>query len=211
MTNTGTLNHDWYRKSGKRKLDLAIGSLALLVFGPAILLVALMVRMVMGSPILFRQQRPGLHGAPFMMLKFRTMHDLRDECGSQLPDERRLTTVGRFLRATSLDELPELWNVLKGDMSLVGPRPLLVEYMRHYTPEQHRRHEVRPGMTGLAQISERNKTTWAKRFAHDLLYVDRCSLWTDLAILAKTPYAMLQGAGGTQAISRLGKYRGPVC
>jgi len=211
MIKTWTVvDHDWYRKWGKRTLDTVVGGLALLVSAPVLMLIALIVRIVIGSPVLFRQQRPGLHGLLFTMLKFRTMHDFRDERGDPVPDEQRLTRVGQFLRATSLDELPELFNVLKGDMSLVGPRPLLVEYMPYYTPEQHRRHEVRPGMTGLAQISERNETTWEKRFAQDLLYVDQCSFWTDLVILAKTPFAMLRGDGGTRARSRLGRYRGPA-
>lgn len=204
------VDHDWYRKWGKRTMDIALGGVALLLLWPLLTLIAFVVRIAIGSPVLFRQQRPGLHGLAFTMLKFRSMHDLRDERGDPLPDEQRLTQVGQFLRAASLDELPELLNVLKGDMSLVGPRPLLVEYMPYYTPEQHRRHEVRPGVTGLAQISERNETTWDKRFAQDVSYVDHCSFWTDLVIMARTPFAMLRGDGGTEATSRLGRYRGPT-
>jgi sugar transferase EpsL len=211
MINTPTaVNRDWYAKWGKRALDAVASCLALLVIWPVIALIAAVVRVAIGSPILFRQRRPGLYGRTFTMLKFRTMRDLYDDRGELLPDEQRVTAVGRLLRAASLDELPELFNVLRGDMSLVGPRPLLVEYMPFYTREQQRRHEVRPGITGLAQINERNSTTWERRFATDLWYVDHCSFRTDLGIIARTPFAILRGDGGTQATSRLGKYRGPA-
>jgi lipopolysaccharide/colanic/teichoic acid biosynthesis glycosyltransferase len=209
MIQTQTGGHgDWYRKWGKRMLDALVSCFALLLLWPVIALIAVVVRSAIGSPVLFRQRRPGQHGRAFTMLKFRTMCDLSDDHGEPLPDEQRVTKLGRLLRATSLDELPELFNVLRGDMSLVGPRPLLVEYMQYYTPEQQRRHEARPGMTGLAQINERNSTTWERRFATDLWYIDHYSFRTDLGIMARTPFAMLRGDGGTQATGRLGKYRG---
>lgn len=142
-----------------------------------------LIRCKIGSPVFFRQVRPGLYGKPFIMVKFRTMTDERGPDGALLPDARRLTSFGRFLRASSLDELPELWNVLKGDMSLVGPRPLLMEYLPLYTPEQARRHEVRPGITGWAQVNGRNSISWADKFALDVWYVDHRSLWLDVRIL----------------------------
>lgn len=204
------VNGDWYSKWGKRTLDALVSCLALLVIWPVIALIAVVVRIASGSPVLFRQRRPGLHGWTFTMLKFRTMRDLYDDRGELLPDEQRVTAVGRLLRVASLDELPELFNVLRGDMSLVGPRPLLVEYMPYYTRDQQRRHEVRPGITGLAQINERNSTTWERRLTTDLWYVDHYSFRTDLGIIVRTPFAILRGDGGTQATSRLGKYRGPA-
>jgi lipopolysaccharide/colanic/teichoic acid biosynthesis glycosyltransferase len=145
-----------------------------------------LVRRKLGSPVLFSQVRPGLHGKPFTMVKFRTMTDERGPDGVLLPDAKRLTDFGRFLRASSLDELPELWNVLRGDMSLVGPRPLLMEYLPLYTPEQARRHEVRPGITGWAQVNGRNAISWADKFALDVWYVDHSSLWLDVKILWRT-------------------------
>jgi len=145
-----------------------------------------MVRRRLGSPVLFRQERPGLHGKPFMMYKFRTMTDQRGADGSLLPDRERLTPFGRFLRSSSLDELPELINVLKGEMSLVGPRPLLMEYLDRYTPEQARRHEVRPGITGWAQINGRNSLNWEEKFKLDVWYVNNCSMLLDFRILLKT-------------------------
>lgn len=167
----------------KRMIDI-LGSLAaLLVLLPVILLVAAAIRWRMGAPVLFRQRRPGLHGQPFEMIKFRTMLNATDAQGRPLPDAERLTALGRFLRAASLDELPELWNVLKGDMSLVGPRPLLMEYLELYSPEQARRHEVKPGITGWAQVNGRNAISWEEKFQHDVWYVDNRSLWLDLKIL----------------------------
>lgn len=167
----------------KRMIDI-LGSLAaLLVLLPVILLVAAAIRWRMGAPVLFRQLRPGLHGRPFEMIKFRTMLNATDAQGRPLPDADRLTGLGRFLRAASLDELPELWNVLKGEMSLVGPRPLLMEYMELYSPEQARRHEVKPGITGWAQVNGRNAISWEEKFRHDVWYVDNRSLWIDLKIL----------------------------
>ena len=167
----------------KRLFDLLLSLGGLLVLALPLLLLWVLVRRKLGSPVLFRQVRPGLQGRPFMMVKFRTMTDERGAEGELLPDARRLTSFGRFLRATSLDELPELWNVLRGEMSLVGPRPLLMEYLPLYSPEQARRHEVRPGITGWAQVNGRNSLSWEERFKLDIWYVDHRSLWLDLRIL----------------------------
>jgi sugar transferase EpsL len=179
----------------KRCLDLALTLPALLIFAPLLLVVALVVRVQLGSPILFRQQRPGLHGAPFLMLKFRTMTDARGLDGALLSDAVRLTPTGRFLRATSLDELPALWNVVRGDLSLVGPRPLLMDYLPLYSPEQARRHDVRPGITGWAQVNGRNALRWHQKFALDVWYVDNRSLWLDIRIIALTIGQVLRRDG----------------
>ena len=170
----------------KRVFDLLAASLALLFLALPLLALAWLIRHKLGSPVLFRQVRPGLYGQPFEMIKFRTMTDERDSSGALLPDAQRLTSFGRFLRASSLDELPELWNVLRGEMSLVGPRPLLMEYLPLYSPEQARRHEVRPGITGWAQVNGRNAISWADKFALDVWYVDHRSLWLDVRILWMT-------------------------
>ncbi|WP_346308538.1 sugar transferase [Limnohabitans sp.] len=167
----------------KRLFDLAASAIGLLLLAVPLALMAWQVRRKLGSPVLFTQVRPGLHGKPFRMVKFRTMTDARDASGALLPDAQRLTPFGRFLRASSLDELPELWNVLRGEMSLVGPRPLLMEYLPLYSPEQARRHEVRPGITGWAQVNGRNAISWADKFALDVWYVDHRSLWLDVRIL----------------------------
>ena len=167
----------------KRIFDLLAASLGLCVLALPLLVLAWQVRRKLGSPVLFTQVRPGLHGRPFRMVKFRTMTDARDTRGALLPDAERLTPFGRFLRASSLDELPELWNVLRGEMSLVGPRPLLMDYLPLYSPDQARRHAVRPGITGWAQINGRNAISWADKFALDVWYVDHRSLWLDLRIL----------------------------
>ncbi|MFN4359200.1 MAG: sugar transferase [Hylemonella sp.] len=167
----------------KRFFDLLLSFGLLLALALPLLLLWGLVRCKLGSPVLFRQVRPGLHGRPFVMVKFRTMTDERGADGELLPDAQRLTSFGRFLRATSLDELPELWNVLRGEMSLVGPRPLLMEYLPLYSPEQARRHEVRPGITGWAQVNGRNALSWDDRFKLDIWYVDHRSLWLDLRIL----------------------------
>ncbi|TYO93233.1 lipopolysaccharide/colanic/teichoic acid biosynthesis glycosyltransferase [Desulfallas thermosapovorans DSM 6562] len=167
----------------KRTMDFLISLIGLIVIFPILAIVAILIRLNMGTPVIFRQVRPGLHGKPFTMYKFRTMKDERDGQGNPLPDEQRLTRLGRFLRATSLDELPELWNVLKGDMSLVGPRPLLMEYLDRYTPEQARRHEVKPGITGWAQVNGRNAVSWEERFKLDIWYVDNWGLRMDIKIL----------------------------
>ena len=179
----------------KRWIDIA-GSLVLLIFlCPVFLCVSFLVWRNIGLPILFRQQRPGLHGKPFTLYKFRTMTDARDADGNLLPDAERLTNFGRFLRRTSLDELPELINVLKGDMSLVGPRPLLMQYLDRYTPKQARRHEVRPGITGWAQINGRNAITWEEKFRLDVWYVDHVSMRLDLEILFRTIWKVLKREG----------------
>lgn len=170
----------------KRLMDLLIAGPALVLLTPLMLLVALAVRLGMGRPVLFRQVRPGRGAVPFALFKFRTMSEALDAEGNPLPDGARLTRLGRFLRRTSLDELPQLVNVLRGDMSLVGPRPLLMEYLPHYTPEQARRHDVPPGITGWAQIHGRNATTWEARLAYDVWYVDHRSLALDLQILWRT-------------------------
>jgi lipopolysaccharide/colanic/teichoic acid biosynthesis glycosyltransferase len=167
----------------KRLFDFVVAALGAIVLSPVIAPVALLVRIKLGNPVLFRQVRPGLHGQPFTLLKFRTMVDAVDSNGSPLPDAQRLTAFGQFLRRWSLDELPELYNVLRGDMSLVGPRPLLVEYLPLYTAEQARRHDVRPGLTGWAQVNGRNAISWDQKFAFDLWYVDHASLSLDLKIL----------------------------
>jgi lipopolysaccharide/colanic/teichoic acid biosynthesis glycosyltransferase len=179
----------------KRTFDLAVALAALLVALPLLVAVAIAVRVGIGSPVFFRQRRPGLQGVPFEMIKFRTMTDARDDSGQPLPDAERLGRVGRFLRATSLDELPELWNVLRGDMSLVGPRPLLMQYLPLYTPEQARRHEVRPGITGWAQVNGRNALDWDSRFRLDVWYVDHRSMRLDLRILALTLLKVVRSDG----------------
>ena len=172
-----------------------LATVGLVLLSPVALVVAVAIRLTMGSPVIFRQVRPGLHGKPFVMYKFRTMLDLRDEQGNLLPDEKRLTRLGKFLRRFSLDEIPELWNVLKGDMSAVGPRPLLMEYLPLYTPEQMRRHEVKPGMAGPVIMSGRNLLSWEEKFNLDVWYVDNLSLRTDLRILALTALKVLKGEG----------------
>ena len=167
----------------KRGFDVVAAAALLLCLCLPLALLALLIRIKLGSPVLFRQQRPGLHGQPFLMVKFRTMTDACGPDGALLPDAQRMTALGRWLRATSLDELPELWNVLKGEMSLVGPRPLLMEYLTLYTAEQARRHEVRPGITGWAQVNGRNAIDWTQRFKLDVWYVDHQTLCLDLRIL----------------------------
>jgi lipopolysaccharide/colanic/teichoic acid biosynthesis glycosyltransferase len=167
----------------KRLFDFFVAAVAVILLSPVIALIALLVRINLGKPVLFRQLRPGRHGQPFTLLKFRTMLDAVDSNGSSLPDAERLTAFGQLLRRWSLDELPELYNVLRGDMSLVGPRPLLMEYLPLYTAEQARRHEVRPGLTGWAQVNGRNAISWDQKFAFDLWYVDHASLSLDLKIL----------------------------
>lgn len=167
----------------KRFVDITGSILGLVLLSPVLLIVWVMVRRDMGSPVLFRQTRPGLNGHPFQMVKFRTMRDATDSSGNPLPDSERLTNFGRFLRSSSLDELPELWNVLRGDMSLVGPRPLLMEYLSLYSPKQARRHEVRPGVTGWAQINGRNSVSWDEKFEFDVWYVNNRTFWLDLKII----------------------------
>ncbi|HOL44574.1 MAG: sugar transferase [Methanothrix sp.] len=179
----------------KRIFDLVGASLLLLLLAPFALIVAILIRLTMGSPVIFRQVRPGLHGRPFVMYKFRTMLELRDAQGNLLPDEQRITWIGRQIRRLSLDEIPELWNVLRGDMSLVGPRPLLMEYIPLYTAEQARRHEVKPGITGWALVHGRNMLDWEEKFRLDIWYVDNHNLWLDLRILALTIWMVLKREG----------------
>jgi sugar transferase EpsL len=176
----------------KRILDIAGAILGLAAFALPIAIIAGLIRLCMGSPVLYRERRPGLHAEPFVLYKFRTMKDLVDASGEPLPDRARITPLGRVLRKTSLDELPQLVNVLKGEMSLVGPRPLKVEYLGLYTPQQARRHEVRPGITGLAQVNGRNVLSWDERFALDVRYVDQKSLALDLRILLQTIVTVLR-------------------
>lgn len=175
-----------YRKYFKRPMDIILSLIALIVLSPILLIVALLVRIKLGSPVIFKQQRPGLNEKIFIMYKFRTMTDERDENGELLPDGIRLTKFGRFLRSTSLDELPELFNILKGDMSVIGPRPLLVEYLPLYDEYQKRRHEVRPGLSGLAQVSGRNAISWEDKFDLDVEYVDNISFFGDWKIIFLT-------------------------
>lgn len=184
-----------YRTFGKRLLDLALTIPALILLTPFFVLLVCLVRFKLGTPIFFFQQRPGLHGRSFIIYKFRTMTDAHDAQGNLLPDEDRLTRFGQFLRSTSLDELPELINVFTGEMSLVGPRPLLMRYLDRYTPEQKRRHEVKPGLTGWAQINGRNATLWTEKFAQDVWYVDHQSLELDLKIIALTAWKVVKREG----------------
>lgn len=179
----------------KRFFDVIASATALVLLSPVILIVAWQVRRKLGSPVFFRQTRPGLNGKPFGMLKFRTMRDAYDENGKPLPDSERITPFGRFLRSTSLDELPGLWNVLKGNMSVVGPRPLLMEYMDYYTEEEMLRHTVRPGVTGLAQVTGRNATTWNDRLRYDVQYVKTQTLWLDIKIIFKTIHQVFKREG----------------
>ena len=188
----------FYRQFGKRALDLGLALPSIVMLAPLGFAVGLLIRVKLGGPVLFRQSRPGRDGRIFELIKFRTMTDARDAGGMLLPDEQRLTRFGRRLRATSLDELPTLWNVVRGDMSLVGPRPLLVQYLDRYTPAQRRRHEVLPGITGWAQIHGRNAITWEDKFERDVWYVENVSLGTDLRILLRT-VAQVLGRRGISA------------
>jgi sugar transferase EpsL len=182
----------------KRLYDCIIACCSMLVLSPLLLVLGLIVRVKFGSPVLFRQERPGLRGRPFILYKFRTMTDVKGNDGGLLPDAERLTRFGRFLRGTSLDELPELFNVLKGDMSLVGPRPLLMQYLDRYTPEQARRHEVKPGITGWAQVNGRNAITWEEKFKLDGWYVDNRSFWLDVKIIFMTIWKIVKREGISQ-------------
>ena len=190
-----------YVRLFKRMFDLGLALLAFALFSPILLVVAILVRIKLGGPVLFLQVRPGRRGQPFRMVKFRSMTDACDATGALLPDAQRLTSFGRFLRASSLDELPELWNVLRGDMSLVGPRPLLMEYLPLYTPEQARRHEVRPGITGWAQINGRNALSWNDKFGLDVWYVEHLSFTLDLRIFFLTFARIARPQGITAAHS----------
>jgi lipopolysaccharide/colanic/teichoic acid biosynthesis glycosyltransferase len=193
----------------KRAVDFTAAMAGSVLLAPVIGALAVLVRKRLGSPVLFRQQRPGLRGRSFELLKFRTMTDARDEEGNLLPDEQRLTAFGQALRSTSLDELPELWNVLRGDMSLVGPRPLLMEYLPRYTSRQARRHEVRPGITGWAQVNGRNAPDWVERLEMDVWYVEHRSFLLDLRILGRTVLAVLRRDGiSTEGHVTAPKFRG---
>ena len=184
-----------YRKFGKRFFDLVLVIPGLILISPMLLLVAIVAKFKIGSPVLFQQERPGIHGKIFKMIKFRSMRNDRDANGELLPDEVRLVPFGKLLRATSLDEFPELWNVIKGEMSLVGPRPLLAKYLDRYNPTQARRHEVRPGITGWAQINGRNAITWEEKFDYDVWYVDNLSFFLDVKILALTVLKVFKRSG----------------
>jgi len=191
-------NPRFYVGRGKRILDLTITIPALILLSPLMGLIAGLVYFKFGPPVLFRQQRPGLHGKPFILYKFRTMTDDRDAQGNLLPDDQRFTGLGRLLRSISLDELPELFNVLRGDMSLSGPRPLLMQYLERYTSDQARRHEVKPGITGWAQVNGRNALTWEEKFKLDVWYVDHQSFWLDLRIILLTLWKILKREGISQ-------------
>ena len=195
----------------KRLMDILLSLTALVILSPVLLATALLVRVKLGSPVIFHQERPGYHEKIFKLCKFRTMTDARDADGALLPDEQRLTRFGKILRSTSLDELPELWNILKGDMSLIGPRPLLVRYLPYYTKDERRRHDVRPGLTGLAQVNGRNALGWEARFAYDLEYVDHLSLGMDLKILFLTAAKVVKRSGtlsgADQVVADFDEYR----
>ena len=182
----------------KRVFDLLLTIPGLILISPMLLLVVILVRIFHGKPVLFRQIRPGYHGKLFTVFKFRTMTEIRDGQGNLLPDENRITSLGKFLRATSIDELPELFNVLRGEMSLVGPRPLLTQYLERYSPEQRRRHEALPGITGWAQVNGRNTLTWEDKFGYDVWYVDHQSLWLDIKIMAITFWKVIRREGISQ-------------
>jgi lipopolysaccharide/colanic/teichoic acid biosynthesis glycosyltransferase len=186
------------RKWSKRVFDVVFAASALLLLAPVLAVVACLVRVKFGAPVFFRQQRPGLHGRPFSILKFRTMTNERDADGRLLPDAQRLTKLGRLIRSLSLDEFPELWNVLKGEMSIVGPRPLLMEYLPLYSRTQARRHDVLPGITGWAQVNGRNEASWPRKFALDVWYIDHQSLWLDVKIIGLTIWTVLRRRGITQ-------------
>lgn len=198
-----------YKRFVKRCLDFLLSLAALIILSPVLLLVAILVRCKLGSPILFKQERPGLHEKIFCMYKFRTMTDAKDADGNLLPDEVRLTKFGKLLRSTSLDELPELFNILKGDMAIVGPRPLLVQYLPRYNERQHRRHDVRPGFTGLAQVNGRNSISWQEKFEWDVKYVEQVSFWTDVKIIAKTVGVVLKRDGiSSETSATMEEFRG---
>ena len=208
-SNTALSNSRYGQRVAKRLFDFVGSAAALIVLSPLILLIALAVRVFLGRPVLFRQVRPGLQGQPFELIKFRTMTDEVDEQGALLPNETRLTRFGRLLRSTSFDELPELWNVLKGDMSLVGPRPLLMEYLQRYTPEQTRRHEVRPGLTGWAQVNGRNALTWEKKFEFDVWYVNHWTLLLDIRIILMTSWQIVSRKGiSAEGHATMPRFRG---
>jgi lipopolysaccharide/colanic/teichoic acid biosynthesis glycosyltransferase len=193
----------------KRLVDITGALSGLILLAPVIFIIGILIRLSMGSPVIFSQVRPGLYGKPFKMYKFRTMTDARDERGYLLPDEQRLTALGNFLRSTSLDELPELWNVFKGEMSLVGPRPLLMEYLDLYTTEQARRHEIKPGITGWAQINGRNSLSWEEKFKMDVWYVDNWNILLDIKIIFMTLLKVVKRDGiSAQGHATMPKFMG---
>lgn len=200
-----------YRLFVKRLLDMVLSGAALIILLPVYLILAVLIRMNLGSPVIFCQERPGRYGKVFKLYKFRTMTDEKDEQGNLLPDEKRLPRFGRILRSTSLDELPELWNIFKGDMSLIGPRPLLVRYLPYYTEEEMHRHDVRPGLTGLAQVNGRNALGWEDRFSYDLEYVNNLSFAMDMRIIAMTVGKVLKRSdtlsGAEQTVADFDVYR----
>lgn len=198
-----------YKRFVKRCLDFLLSLAALIILSPVLLLVAILVRCKLGNPILFKQERPGLHEKIFCMYKFRTMTDAKDADGNLLPDEVRLTKFGKLLRSTSLDELPELFNILKGDMAIVGPRPLLVQYLPRYNERQHHRHDVRPGFTGLAQVNGRNSISWQEKFEWDVKYVEQVSFLMDVKIIAKTVGVVLKRDGiSSETSATMEEFRG---
>jgi len=197
--------------STKRIADIVLSTTALAIGMPVLMIVAIVVRVFIGKPVLFRQMRPGQNARPFEMVKFRTMTDARDDNGDLLPDIQRLTRVGRFLRASSLDELPELWNVLKGEMSFVGPRPLLMEYLPLYDAFQMRRHEVPPGITGWAQVNGRNALSWDEKFAYDIWYIDHRSVWLDIWIMLLTVWRIVLPKGiRAKGEATMGRFTGRI-
>lgn len=198
-----------YERFIKRSLDIIFSFTLLVILSPALLFIAMLVKINLGSPVLFKQKRPGLYGKIFSMYKFRTMNDDKDENGELLPNNMRLTRFGRALRDSSLDELPELFNILRGDMSFIGPRPLLIEYLPLYNEQQRRRHEVRPGMSGLAQVSGRNAITWDEKFKYDIEYVEKISFLLDLKILVKTIIRVLKREGiNSSELVTMEKFKG---
>lgn len=202
-------NKGLYEKFGKRIMDVILSLLALIVLSPVMLIVWCLVKIKLGSPAIFKQERPGKDGKIFKLYKFRTMTDERDENGELLPDEIRLTKFGKRLRSTSLDELPELWNIIKGDMSIVGPRPLLVRYLPLYNERQARRHEVRPGFTGLAQVKGRNSISWEEKFEWDIQYVDNITFWGDVKIVFNTVKVVLKRDGiSSETSATMEEFRG---
>ena len=207
----GSNNKGLYRRFLKRPMDFILSLMAIIVLSPVLIIVGVLVRVKLGSPVLFKQKRPGLNEKIFTMYKFRTMTDEKDENGELLPDSVRLTKFGRMLRATSLDELPELFNILKGDMSIVGPRPLAIQYLPYYTETERMRHFVRPGLSGLAQINGRNTATWEERFNYDVKYVNKITFLGDLKIIFQTVLKAIQrsdiGERGVDAPIDFDKYR----
>jgi sugar transferase EpsL len=201
-----------FAKIAKSLADYIVAAVLLILLMPVMIVLAVLIKCVMGGPVLFRQRRPGLRGAPFVMIKFRTMRDAVDASGKPLPDEQRITPLGEFLRASSLDELPELLNVLKGEMSLVGPRPLMMQYLDRYTQEQARRHDVKPGVTGWAQVNGRNAISWEEKFRLDVWYVDNWSLLLDLKILCLTVAKVVKRDGiSAEGMATVSEFVGSDC